>query len=56
MANAEVPGGRGSVAAIDFPSIPMWYGKAIAGWSEKVENVKITAVRHDRPRSVTMKA
>ena len=32
------------------PSIPMWYGKATMGWSEKVTGVKITRLRHDRPR------
>ena len=42
--------------AIDFPSIPMWYGKAIAGWSENVENVKITPFGTIDLAAVTKKA
>ena len=26
----------------NMPAIPLWYGKTIAGWSEKVDNVKVT--------------
>lgn len=42
--------------AVDFPSIPMWYGKTIAGWSENVENVKITPFGTIDLLSVTKKA
>ncbi len=30
------------IMAADMPSIPMWYGKTIAGYSSNVDNVKIT--------------
>jgi oligopeptide transport system substrate-binding protein len=30
------------IMAEDMPSIPMWYGKTIAGHSSNVDNVKIT--------------
>ncbi len=42
--------------AVDMPSIPMWYGKAVAGWSENVENVKITPFGTIDLASVTKKA
>ncbi|MFN8097326.1 MAG: ABC transporter substrate-binding protein [Dermatophilaceae bacterium] len=42
--------------AVDFPSIPMWYGKTIAGWSENVDNVKITPFGTIDVLSVTKKA
>ncbi len=42
--------------AIDFPSIPMWYGKTIAGWSENVDNVKITPFGTIDLSAVTKKA
>lgn len=45
-----------AVLAEDFPSIPMWYGKAIAGWSENVENVAITPFGTIDLSSVTRKA
>ena len=32
-----------AILAEDFPSIPLWYGKATVGWSDKVTGVKITA-------------
>jgi oligopeptide transport system substrate-binding protein len=32
-----------AMLAADMPSIPMWYGKATMGWSDKVTGVKITA-------------
>ena len=32
-----------ALLATDFPTAPMWYGKAVAGWSEKVTDVKINA-------------
>ena len=32
-----------ALLAQDFPVIPMWYNKTQTGWSDKVENVKITA-------------
>jgi len=31
-----------ALLAQDMPVIPMWYGKAVAGWSTKVDNVKVT--------------
>ncbi|HEX2361098.1 MAG TPA: ABC transporter substrate-binding protein [Jiangellaceae bacterium] len=31
-----------AMLAEDLPSLPMWYGKTIAGYSNNVENVKIT--------------
>ena len=36
-----LPGSRAHLAD-DMPSIPMWYGKTIAGHSSNVDNVKIT--------------
>jgi oligopeptide transport system substrate-binding protein len=32
-----------ALLAKDMASIPMWYGKAQMGWSDKVTGVKITA-------------
>ena len=32
-----------ALLAADMPSVPMWYGKATMGWSDKVTGVKITA-------------
>ena len=32
-----------ALLAKDMASIPMWYGKATMGWSDKVTGVKITA-------------
>ncbi|GAA1761985.1 ABC transporter substrate-binding protein [Nostocoides vanveenii] len=45
-----------AVLGEDFPTIPMWYGKAIAGWSDKVENVKITPFGTIDLASVTVKS
>ncbi|MGO1165591.1 MAG: ABC transporter substrate-binding protein, partial [Janibacter sp.] len=28
--------------AKEFTTIPLWYGKAIIGWSENVDDVKVT--------------
>jgi oligopeptide transport system substrate-binding protein len=39
----------------DMPVIPMWYGKVIAGWDEKVSNVKITPFGTVDLTSVTVK-
>lgn len=39
----------------DLPVLPMWYGKVIAGWSEKVSNVKITPFGTVDLTSVTVK-
>jgi oligopeptide transport system substrate-binding protein len=32
-----------ALLANDFPALPLWYGTATFGWSEKVTGVKITA-------------
>lgn len=32
-----------TMLAEDFPAIPLWYGKQIGGFSDKVENVKFSA-------------
>ena len=46
-----------ALLAQDMPVIPMWYGKAVAGWSTKVDNVKVTPFGtfdlHGRHRQVT---
>jgi oligopeptide transport system substrate-binding protein len=31
-----------ALLAVDMPVIPVWYGKTIAGWSNKVTNVRFT--------------
>ena len=41
-ANAKYQEAEALLAA-DMPSIPLWYGKATVGWSDKVTGVKITA-------------
>ncbi|MEI2779157.1 MAG: ABC transporter substrate-binding protein [Tetrasphaera sp.] len=40
----------------DMPAIPMWYGKTIAGWGERVDNVKVTAFGTIDLPSVTVKS
>ncbi len=40
----------------NMPAIPLWYGKTIAGWSEKVDNVKITPFGTIDLAAVTVKA
>jgi oligopeptide transport system substrate-binding protein len=32
-----------ALLAEDFPTAPLWYGKTIVGYSEKVTDVKINA-------------
>ncbi len=32
-----------ALLATDFPTMPLWYGKATSGWSEKVTDVKVNA-------------
>jgi oligopeptide transport system substrate-binding protein len=44
-----------ALLAADMPSIPMWYGKAVMGWSEKVTGVKITAFGTIDLASVSLK-
>ena len=44
-----------ALLANDMPVIPMWYGKAVAGWSTKVENVKVTPFGTFDLTSVTVK-
>ena len=39
-AEREVPGGRGP-ARRRHADIPMWYGKATFGWSDKVTDVRV---------------
>ena len=39
----------------DLPVIPMWYGKAVVGWSTKVANVKVTPFGTFDLTSVTVK-
>ena len=41
-ANAKYQEAEALLAA-DMPSVPLWYGKAVVGWSEKITGVKITA-------------
>ncbi|GAA1236244.1 ABC transporter substrate-binding protein [Janibacter melonis] len=38
-----------------FPVIPLWYGQAIAGWSDKVDNVKLTPFGTIDVATVTVK-
>ena len=51
----QVPGGRGAARAPTCPSIPLWYGKATVGWSDKVTGVKITAFGTIDLASVSLK-
>lgn len=44
-----------AILAEDFPTIPLWYGKSIAGWSDKVDNVTITPFGSPDLRGVTVK-
>lgn len=44
-----------ALLAADMPSIPMWYGKATMGWSDKVTGVKITAFGTIDLASVSLK-
>ncbi len=44
-----------ALLAQDMPVIPMWYGKAVAGWSTKVDNVKVTPFGTFDLASVTVK-
>ncbi len=41
-ANAKYQEAEALLAA-DMPAIPLWYGKAVVGWSDKVTGVQITA-------------
>lgn len=43
------------ILAQDFPSIPLFYGRATIGWSENVSNVKLTAFGVPDFRSITAK-
>ena len=38
-----------ALLAKDMASIPMWYGKATMGWSDKVDRCEDHRLRHDRP-------
>ena len=40
----------------NMPAIPLWYGKTIAGWSEKVDNVKVTPFGTIDLAAVTVKS
>jgi oligopeptide transport system substrate-binding protein len=53
-ANAKYQEAEALLAA-DMPSIPMWYGKATMGWSDKVTGVKITAFGTIDLSSVSLK-
>ncbi|PID96430.1 MAG: peptide ABC transporter substrate-binding protein [Actinomycetales bacterium] len=44
-----------AVLAEDMPVIPMWYGKAVAGWSTRVDNVRMTPFGVFDLASVTLK-
>lgn len=44
-----------ALLAVDMPSIPLWYGKATVGWSDKVTGVKITAFGTIDLASVSLK-
>jgi oligopeptide transport system substrate-binding protein len=41
--------------AADMPAIPLWYGKQIGGFSNKVENVKFTAFGTYDLSAITLK-
>jgi oligopeptide transport system substrate-binding protein len=43
-----------AMLADDMPAVPLWYGKTIAGYSTKVENVKITPFQTVDLTSVTV--
>ena len=53
-ANAKYQEAEALLAA-DMASIPMWYGKATMGWSDKVTGVKITAFGTIDIPSISMK-
>lgn len=44
-----------ALLAQDMPAIPLWYGKATMGWSDKVTGVKITAFGTIDLASVSLK-
>ncbi len=37
-----------AILAEDFPAIPLWYGKATVGWSDKVDRCEDHRLRDDR--------
>ena len=53
-ANAKYQEAEALLAA-DMPAIPLWYGKATVGWSDKVTGVKITAFGTFDLASVSLK-
>ena len=53
-ANAKYQEAEALLAA-DMPAIPLWYGKATVGWSDKVTGVKITAFGTIDLASVSLK-
>lgn len=44
-----------AVLGEDFPTIPLWYGQAVAGWSDKVDNVHLTPFGTIDVATVTVK-